>query len=241
MEAMAMPFSVNDVKELDNLAPGTTIEFTLIVDEKSSHVEGVKIRPFESLAQEPSQARRLTLLQKVMQPESVAALVVPGQFVPDFTLIDQNQRKISLHDFSGKVVALDFVYTRCPLRLLLPFFQYLWAFTETVLRPFGTGAVLLTVTFDPIHDGPEKLATYAKTWKANPEVWHFLTGPPEDVRRVCSWFGMEFWTDEALLTHTLHTVVIDRHGKLLTNIEGNQYSAEQLGDLLENTMDDNGK
>jgi protein SCO1 len=241
MEAMAMPFSVRKGKDLEKVGPGAMIDFTLVVDKKSSHAENVKVRPFESPAQEPSQARRLALLQKVIQPDA-AALLTPGQQVPDFTLIDQNQRGVSLHEFAGKVVALDFVYTRCPLP------DYCYRFSNNFGRlqkrfasRLGHDLVLLTITFDPIHDRPEKLATYAQTWKANSEVWHFLTGSPDDVRRVCGWFGVEFWTDEALLTHTLHTVVIDRRGRLVTNIEGNQYTAEQVGDLLETEMDAPGK
>ena len=237
MAAMAMPFSVRRVKDLEGLEPGVMIDFRLMVSKKSSYAQNVKARPFESLAQEPSQAQRLTLLQKVMDPGSAAARLMPGQAIPDFTLTDQNQRTVSLHQFAGKVVALNFVYTRCPLP------DYCYRFSNNFGRlqkrfagRMGRDLVLLTLTFDPVHDQPEKLAVYAQTWKANPEVWRFLTGSADDVRRVCSWFGVEFWSDEALLTHTLHTVIIDRHGKLVTNIEGNQYSAEQLGDLVEVTM-----
>ena len=32
MQAMTMPFDVRDVKELDGLAPGVMVEFTLVVD-----------------------------------------------------------------------------------------------------------------------------------------------------------------------------------------------------------------
>jgi protein SCO1 len=237
MEAIAMPFSVRNSRELENLAPGTMIEFTLVVDKKSSHAENVKVRLFESFAQEPLQARRLTLLQKILEPELAAAQLTLGQQVPDFTLTDQNQRSVRLHEFAGKVVALDFVYTRCRLP------DYCYRFSNNFGRlqkrfadRLGRDLVLLTITFDPIHDQPEILAAYARTWKANPDAWRFLTGPPDDVRRVCSWFGVEFWSDESQFTHTQHTIIIDRQGKLVTNIEGNQYTAEQLGDLLETTM-----
>jgi protein SCO1/2 len=242
MEAMVMPLVVRDSRELENLAPGTMIEFTLVTNKESSHAESVKIIPFESLAQEPSQARRLTLLQKIMEPDSAAAPLALGQQVPDFTLTDQQRRSVSLHEFVGKVVVLDFVYTRCPLP------DYCYRFSnnfgrlqERFAKRMGRDLVLLTITFDPVHDQPENLATYARTWRANPEVWRFLTGPPDDVRRVCGWFGVASWSDEALLTHTLHTVLMDRRGRLVTNIEGNQYTAEQLGDLVEATMNDSRK
>jgi protein SCO1/2 len=57
-----------------------------------------------------------------------------------------------------------------------------------------------------------------------------------DVRRVTDMFGMDFFPDEGLMNHSLHTAVIDRRRKLVANIEGNQYSAEQLGDLVQTVL-----
>jgi protein SCO1/2 len=48
---------------------------------------------------------------------------------------------------------------------------------------------------------------------------------------------MNFWREEGLLTHALHTVVIDRQGRLVANLEGNRFTAQQLGDLVESVMD----
>jgi len=34
-------------------------------------------------------------------------------------------------------------------------------------------------------------------------------------------------------THSLHTLVIDRQGRLAADLEGNQFTARQLGDYVE--------
>jgi protein SCO1/2 len=93
--------------------------------------------------------------------------------------------------------------------------------------------VLLTATFDPVHDTPDVLAQYASQWKADPATWHFLTGMVPDVQRVCHLFGVDAFPNEGLMDHSLHTALIDRQGRLLANIEGNQFTAAQLGDLAE--------
>jgi len=80
------------------------------------------------------------------------------------------------------------------------------------------------------------LAKYAGIWKADANSWRFLTGKLPEVKRVCRQFGLNFWPDEATLTHSLHTVVVDRRGRLAANFEGNQFTAEQLGDFLEMEM-----
>ena len=49
-------------------------------------------------------------------------------------------------------------------------------------------------------------------------------------------FGMSFWSDEGFLTHSFHTVVIDRSGRLAANVQGNQFAATQLGDLVQTVL-----
>jgi protein SCO1/2 len=103
-------------------------------------------------------------------------------------------------------------------------------------KELGRDLVLLTVTFDPERDTPEVLAEYASRWNADPNTWRFLTGPVADVRKVCALFGVEFFPDEGLLNHSLRTVVLDRRGVIVASIDGNQYSPEQLGDLVSTTL-----
>jgi protein SCO1/2 len=50
--------------------------------------------------------------------------------------------------------------------------------------------------------------------------------------RICSLFAEEYFPDEGLMDHSLHTAIIDRKGRLLANLEGNEFTAEQLGDLV---------
>jgi protein SCO1/2 len=236
MDAMTMPYSVRDPHLLDHLEPGQKIGFTLVVTKDSSWLEGIHVVPFQSMDRDPFATKRLQILDAALQPDAPPQLK-PGQKVPDFSLLDQMSRTVRLSQFEGKVVAMTFVYTRCPLpdycfRLSNNFRRLGKRFSKRL----GNDLELLSVTFDPVHDTPDVLAKYAEVWKAEGDGWRFLTGPLPDVKQVCSRFGMNFWLDEGALTHSLHTVVIDRQGRLVANIEGNQFTAEQLGDLVEATM-----
>jgi len=238
MQAMAMPFEVRDAKELDGLAPGATVEFTLVVEKESSYAQHIEIRRYESVEQDPLTARRLKLLNQLSQgtANSNKTLTV-GQAVPDFKLIDQDRREISLAQFSGKVVAINFIYTSCPLpNYCLRIANNFGVLQKRFREKLGSDLVLLTVTFDPVHDQPEVLARYARTWKADTDTWHFLTGPVADVQRVTALFGVDYFPDEGFMDHSLHTAIIDRQGKLAVNIEGNQFTADQLGDLVQTIL-----
>jgi hypothetical protein len=59
---------------------------------------------------------------------------------------------------------------------------------------------------------------------------------PQFCYRVANHFGVDFFPDEGLMNHSIRTAVLDRQGKLVANIEGNLYSAAQLGDLIQTTL-----
>jgi hypothetical protein len=47
---------------------------------------------------------------------------------------------------------------------------------------------------------------------------------------------VDYFPDEGLMNHSLHTAIIDHKGKLAANIEGNQFTADQLGDLVQTVL-----
>jgi protein SCO1/2 len=53
---------------------------------------------------------------------------------------------------------------------------------------------------------------------------------------VCDLFGEDVFQDEGLMNHSLHTALISRDGKLVANLEGNEFTAAQLGDLTETVL-----
>ena len=235
MPAMAMPFDVKGPAELKGLVPGAIVSFTLVIGRTSGQIEHVQVVRYESVEQDPITARRLRLLQTLTGTPAVAPSV--GQAAPGFTLIDQRRERVSLSQFTGKVVALNFVYTSCVLpqfcvRLVTQFNTVQKRFKERM----GRDLVLLTVSFDPTRDTPERLAEYSRQWNADPASWHFLTGASADIQRVCRQFGVDAFPDEGLITHSTRTVVIDRQGAIAASIEGNQYAAAQLGDLIDSVL-----
>jgi protein SCO1/2 len=241
MVAMTMPFEVRDPKQLEHVTPGMTLSFTLVVGDEGAHAERIRILRYESAEQDPLTARRLKLLRESAARQSGTApqpTLSPGQMVPDVPLVDQLRRPVTLSQFSGRVLAMNFIYTSCAL----PQFCFRIANQFGVLQRrfkdrLGKDLVLLTVTFDPARDQPEVLAEYAKQWKADAETWRFLSGTIAEVRRLTGLFGVDFFPDEGLMNHSVRTAIIDRQGRVVANIEGNRHTAAQLGDLVQIALD----
>jgi protein SCO1 len=239
MAAMTMPFDVRDRKDLEGVVPGATVTFALVLGEQGAHAERVRVKRYQSVEQDPLAARRLTILRESARARSAnaPAVLASGALVPDFTLVDQIRRPVSLSQFKGKVVAINFIYTACAypqfcFRIANHFAVVQRRFAERVSKDL----ILLTVTFDPARDQPEVLAEYSKQWKADPDRWRFLSGSVADIQRVTDLFGVQFYPEEGLLNHSVRTAIIGRDGRLVANIEGNEHTAAQLGDLVQSVL-----
>jgi protein SCO1 len=236
MPAMTMPFEVRQTAELDDVVPGAIVEFVLVVDGRASRAEQLRVVRYESVEQDPFNASRLAVLRDIVGRRSAAPVAI-GEPVPDFTLTDQRSRALKLSSLRGKVVVVNFIYTSCALPNFCLRIANNFGVLQTRFRDrLGHDLELLTITFDPSHDTPEVLAKYAAQWNADAATWRFLTGAPAEVERVCQMFGVQAFANEGLLDHTLHTALIDRSGRLIANVEGNRFTATQLGDLTEQAL-----
>ena len=218
MPAMTMTFPVSREVSLDQATPGSRVRFDLRVSKSSSI------------------AKRLEVLTPKLEDadgtpirvEIPANKVAIGQAVPDFSLTDQAGRAVRLGDFRGSTVAVDFIYTRCPLPDVCPRLSANFAAAAKKL----TGVEFLSVTIDPQFDTPAVLSEYAKRWQADGERWRFLTGTGEQIRQTAGLFGLVYWPEEGSITHSVATAIIDRNGVLVAKIEGAKFRPDELRALL---------
>lgn len=227
MEAMVMPLAVRDAAPLSTLRPGDRVGFRLVVGKQASHIDRVRV-----LNAAPADAGL------IMTP-ATPTLTAIGATLPDFALTNQHNERISLASLRGKVVVVTFIYTRCPLPDYCPrMIANLAAVRDRFRERLGKDVALLTVTFDPQYDTPQRLAAFARAQRADIPGWHFLTGSAADIEAVCAAFGVEYWPDSGLITHTLQTAIIDREGRLAAAVEGKDFTGRQIADLVQQILGD---
>lgn len=222
MEAMVMPFPVKDPGELKPLVPGSRVNFELEVRKNSTAVRRIAVQASAALDDVP-----------IPKPVNQVA---SGGAVPDFSLTDQHGQSVKLSDFRGKVVAIDFIYTRCPLPDVCP---RLSANFARLQKRFEGKIVLLSITLDPQYDTPNVLADYARRWQADPAIWRFLTGPDEEIQRIAGNFGLVYWPEEGVITHQAATAIISPEGRLAARLEGASFTSQQLLDLVQAELSHN--
>jgi protein SCO1/2 len=222
MNAMVMPFTVRGTRAMTGVRPGDRVAFRVVVRNDRSHIDRLQI-----LSAAPAD-------QGLISTPAASTLVPIGAAVPDFTLVDQRGAPVTLTSLQGRVVVVTFIYTRCPLPDYCPrMITNLAAVRDRFRARLGKDLTLLTVSFDPQYDTPERMADYARSHQAEIAGWHFLTGDASAIQQVCEAFGVEYWPDSGLITHTLQTAVIDRQGRLAAAVEGKAFTGRQIADLVQ--------
>ncbi len=157
-------------------------------------------------------------------------LLAVGDEVPDCELVNEQGKTFHLRDYRGQAVALTFIFTRCPLASYCPLMSshFLVAQRELTKEAGDKKWHLLSLSFDPEHDTPDKLQAYAKAHSADASRWTFATGKGDAVIHFGASFGLTARFEEGLLNHNLRTVVIDAKGRVQHLFKGNEWKPAEL-------------
>ncbi len=224
MPGMTMPFKVKDVRLLEGRQAGDLVNARLVVENANAHLSSVE-RTGHAAVTAPTPAARVDILE-------------PGQPVPDVRLIDQTGATQPLSAWRGRVLAVTFTYTRCPLPDFCPLMDrhFKTVQDDILANPrMRERAALLSISFDPAYDTPQVLAAHGAHAQADARVWQFLTGEEDAVAAFASRFGTSIFREgsgPADITHNLRTAVIASDGTLVTIFKGTDWAPGDLMDAL---------
>lgn len=225
MPAMTMDFPIKDDWVFDELSKDVDIRADLVVDKDGFWLENVVV----TAAPNPNQPA----------PPTREDLSQIGKEVPDFTLTNQDGKRISLKGFRGKALAITFIYTKCPLpdyciKMSTNFSDLAKQLQNSDLKD---KIRLLSISFDPKNDTPKVLKDYGLGYLRgveNPDfsVWQLATGTDKEVKNIAEFFGLYYEADDkdkTQINHSLRTIVISPEGKVQKVFSGNEWTT---GDLL---------
>jgi protein SCO1/2 len=230
MMEMTMDFTVDHPDELKGFVPGDKITFTLNVNNDRSWITDVKRIGHTDAA--PSGA------MKGMPGMSgdVTPRLNPGEPMPDGDLIAEDGRHLHLSAFHGRVVALTFFFTRCPLPDYCPLMNKNFAATRALLLADPKAPKnweFLSISFDSAFDQPATLAGYADFYRdKNPDRWLFAAAPPATLAALAPPTGLLIMRQGESLSHNLRTLVLDPHGRLAHQFNDNRWTPRQLADAM---------
>jgi protein SCO1/2 len=222
MGAMVMPYNIKPASALDQLQPGDSITADVIVDSDKYWLENVKVTGHSK----PSGDK----------PTASLHIPEPGDVVPDFKLVNQNGKSISLHQYRGQTLLLTLIYTRCPFPDFCPRVSHEFAAIDQQIRadPAHYGNThLLSISFDPVHDTPKVLRAYGFSCAGSKDPslfkhWEFSAIPQAELPEFANYFALTYEQDGDSITHSLSTAVISPDGKIFKWYHGADWQASDL-------------
>lgn len=230
MPAMTMPFHVPSEVDLQILAPNDQVAATLVVDGSKTWLEDLVI------------SRQSGTAAATLPAVTVAK---EGDEVPNFTLRNQDDREIRIHNYRGKALLLTFIYTRCPEPTYCTLMSNNFAQID---RDLGQDAELyakthlLSISIEPEYDTPPVLRSYgsAHTGRYEKETfahWEFGTGTKDQVKDIAQYFGLTYFPEKDQIIHGLRTVIVGPDGKVAKIYSGNEWKPAEAVEELRKSLE----
>lgn len=102
--------------------------------------------------------------------------------VPTFSLVNEFGQPFGSKDLEGRIYMASFIFTSCPTTC--PGLVERMKVVQKRVKGLGQKVAILSISVDPDYDTPEVLNKYARKNKANPFVWHFLTGERKELKSL---------------------------------------------------------
>ena len=231
--------------KIEGFMPAMTMEFMVAKGDLAILKPGERIRA--ELVQGPNDEWRLEKIwpddqqTKTALAASVNALTQDtamrgkevyreiGEFAPDFTLLDQEGRAVSMSRFRGKQVVVNFIFTRGPIATMCPAATQRMMALQKAAKETGVADLeLVSISLDPEYDTPGVLKDYAAVRGIDTANFSFLTGPDAAVRQLLAQLGVirEFTGDT--IKHSLTTLLINPQGKITYRADGSVWRVEEF-------------
>jgi protein SCO1/2 len=162
-----------------------------------------------------------------------------ANYFPDCVLTTHEGKRVRFfHDLiAGRVVAVNFIYTRCPDACPLETAR-LAQVQQLLGDRVGRDIFFYSISVDPEHDTPAVLAEYAARYRAGPG-WLFLTGRAADIALLRVKLGLADadGDDSTPSNHPLSFIIGNQAtGRWMRSspFENPSFLATELGDWLTN-------
>ena len=226
MAGMTMEFTAHDTNVLNGITPGDEITFRLTVTETNDWIDEVLVMG-------------KTTLTGVSGPPGWHASepdLSVGEALPDYEFTDENGRSDRFSDFRGSAVAFTFFYTSCPLPEYCPRMNRNFLEARRLLLADTNAPAnweFLSISFDPGFDTPQILAGYAKYYRGEyTNKWLFMSASTNTLASLAPKVDLSFWRENGAISHNLRTVVLDPHGKIAAQLDGNDWTPKELADAI---------
>jgi protein SCO1/2 len=132
--------------------------------------------------------------------------------VKNLNFTNQLGQHVSLDDLKGKVIVLDFFFTRCPticpqLGVAMKRLQRSFPNNDSIVQ-------FVSISVDPKHDSVGQLRKWAEKFDVNPDSWWLLTGDRDSIYKFALEELKASVADvnvDTAFVHTENFFLLDKH------------------------------
>jgi protein SCO1 len=151
-----------------------------------------------------------------------------GTALGDYAFTTADGRTIHLQDFSGKPLLISMIFTSCH-HICPTTTKHIRQAAAEAQNALGSDSFeIVTVGFDAANDTPDAMRSFAKQQNIHADNWQFLSATPETIEKLSQDLGFQFFVSPRGYDHLIQLSVIDRGGKLYSQVYGMNFELPAL-------------
>ncbi len=155
-----------------------------------------------------------------------------GQSLGDYSLIAADGREVRLNDYLGTPLLISMIFTSCH-HICPTTTKHLRVASEAAQEVLGDDSFeVVSIGFDTVNDTPDALRGFARQQGIDVDNWLFLSATPETIARLSQDLGFQFFPSPRGFDHLIQTSMIDRQGRLYSQVYGMQFELPSLVEPL---------
>jgi protein SCO1/2 len=143
-----------------------------------------------------------------------------GVEAPDFSLRDENGRRVTMKEYRGKVVVVTFLYSHCTTECPVQAQQI-----KGALDDLGHDVPALSISVDPPGDKPKSVRHFNRQMEMTGRL-RWVLGDVTEMRKLWSKFAIVPQSDDQ--EHMARIVLIDKRGMQRVGFPASQTTPERL-------------
>ncbi len=125
--------------------------------------------------------------RRYFEPDSIVVKEKNGKTVTDtiwhkvknIEFTNQLGKNVSLYDLKGKIIVVNFFFTRCPS--ICPGLAKSMKRLQDSFKKNDSIVQFISISVDPEHDSVPQLRKFSDRYNANHDSWWFVTGNKKDI------------------------------------------------------------
>lgn len=204
MAAMTMPFTAEDVSEIEGLSVGDAITFVYHVTDEGMWITDIERIDSQAVGASPSADS---------EPEYDDPAEGSLYWLDDAWTTQQGE-SLRLADFEGKPVVMSMVFTHC---------GYACPMIVRDMKRIGgklpegqmDDVQYVLVSLDPDRDTPEQMQRFASAHRLDPDQWTVLRGSKSQVRMLAAALGIRYRKEsDGQFAHSNLVSILDAQGEV---------------------------